>query len=468
MKTPNFLERNKKKSTLALLLLLLRRRKEVAPLLAVALLLVSFIFVGPMAGQMRLGGKVWGALLRIPVINYPLKGIELAGMKLALKFGYVTGGSYVSGSYSQMIAAFNAAREEKAGRWSALWRAIAAKGSKEAGGSAVNVVQMDLKDLSRWGGRNLNGVLTPEEAKRFTSGVYLAAGDMRGERAGFIAQADAAQGGFGGSGAMGPYAGAGFFASGPGIPAGGGIPPPGGDLPDVGVKKYPGEKGTQSEMYKKATSTGKHSASNIGVKSAECADKSRCPFRQLNDAHVYNSMASEPRCRSTSGCPPEYAMTNSGAVYDKVQLGGAPDVLTSPTPVPDLDGITGDVSIPSDSELSGLQSNADQLEKDAKACQEADALYHPQEESLMDQITAQCEKMTGMNCMTWIKITCPGFPMSFFVSCSTKKNKCNKEKDHMYNDLQAQYNNVIAAHVAACPFMQKGGASAYQLSGPGC
>ena len=464
MADATFLERNKKKSLLALLLLLIRSRKEIWPLLVVALLMVSFIFVGPLAGQFKFGGKVWSALLRVPGFSYAAQGLELTGMKLALKFGFISGGGYAGGSFPQLMAAFKAARDEKAGHWASLWRSAAAKGSGAAAGSVINVVQLDIKALT--GG----GILTPEDAQGYDKGVFIAEGDLRGERAAQLAAQAAAGKGVGPSAGIVTYAGVGFFAYGRAQAQGSGIPGPGGDLPNVGVKQYPGSPGQQSELYKKATKTGKHKASNVGVKASGTK-----AFAQLNDDYVHNSMATAPRCRSTAGCPPEYATTNSGAVYDKIQLSGASEVLTSPTPVADMDGIVGNVAIPSDEELSGLQSNADQLVKDAEACRQADLAHHDNEQSLLDQIEKKCEQMLSaqMECLKYLDPPCKcGCCWICFWcwgecnKCKSKKPPCKQSKAEI-DALMANYCSETKAHYNQCPFMQKQPYSCFGSGGVG-
>ncbi|MDE2238283.1 MAG: hypothetical protein KGK30_10355, partial [Elusimicrobia bacterium] len=245
------------------------------------------------------------------------------------------------------------------------------------------------------GGTTISAIPTPERLRDEDDSVALRPGDLQGRRQALLrrllsggwsgqagdgqgAYASSVLGGPGGPGgsagsmdstgsmgltagefsaagvsASGAYAGKGFFsggsfaAAGPALPAGAGAA--GG--PGSGNLHATVQNGRLSRMGAEQLQRGVRGLSNkLPVHGG------LSPMKQLADGNVRSTIASAPDCSPANGCPPEYASTNTGAVYDGNPI-GADDVgyLGSGAGVTGLDGVsTPDVTPPSETTLDGL------------------------------------------------------------------------------------------------------------------
>ncbi len=249
------------------------------------------------------------------------------------------------------------------------------------------------------GGTTINGILTPEDATRKGDGVDVADGaNGSGDGDGGLV-GKAWGGGFGGAGdsgasGWGGHAGlvtAGLFGAGEGSGGSGagtffsgyvGAAPHDllraalgstqvpklGKTQGFGAVKYKGQKGKLGWADARAASSQYGAHNTIG---GNCTGI-RCAFHQLATTRAHTMTSRDPACTADNGCPPEYAAANSGSSYDGNPVGtNSPNVITTNGVAPQVDGITTpNVNPPDQTQVDQYQQEAQDLESDAKQCQD--------------------------------------------------------------------------------------------------
>jgi hypothetical protein len=461
-----FLEKNKKKSALAALLLFIRTRKTVTALLLLVAL-ASFLFVSPSN----------------LILSFPGGARVAAGVAwIAGKVGVDTSKWGLAGGkrdYNDLLAAFRAAKDGggKAG-WAAFMRGgEAADAARMAAGSngSLGWVKGSAKDLEATGGSGANlpkpgsveGVLNKDDAKNAEEGdaVALNEGDMKGEGEGLVKSAFAggfgsgfgsggpgAAGGAGGSGGFlsgGSFAGSGFFGNGKGAASG--------KLGDIvkggleGIKAQPG-KGVQIQGAAKGQlSASKASTINArtskGLVGTHTISGQRA-FVQLAAGRGRAAISVAPNCTPGSGCPGEFASTQTGAVYDGNTItGDRTDILT----VPEIDGID-TPNLPDSGMADQYIKDAEKMDADAKKCRELDEQYGPIEKQYDQQQEALSRRFDSMGCGQG--------------GCSKSKARaCQRIGDQMKQLCRDSMNNARCPHIKQCPLTAKNNCSAAECEG---
>lgn len=464
-----FLDKNKKKSALAALLLFLRTRKTVTALLLL-IALASFLFVSPSNLLLSFPG---GARVAATVAWMAGKlGVDTSQWGLA-------GGKR---DYGDLLAAFRSAKEGggKAG-WNAFMRGGAgADGGLGIGGGtgSIGFVKGNARDLEALGGSGANlpkpgsveGVLNPDDAKNRGEGegVALSEEDVAGEREGMVKSAFA--GGFG-SGAFGntggdgnlsggAFAGSNFFGKGgPGAGGGfgGGAGATTGKLGDIvkggleGIKAQTG-KGVQVQGAAKGQMSASKASTismrtNKGLVGTHTISGQRA-FVQLAAGRGRAAISVSPNCTPGSGCPGEFASTNTGAVYDGNTISGdRTDILTAP----EIDGISSP-NLPDSGMADDYVRDAEKMEADAKKCRELDDKYGPQELAYDKQQEALSNQFDSMGCGQG--------------GCSKSKARaCQRMGDQMKALCRASM-GVRCQHIHECPLTAKNNCSASECDGP--
>lgn len=462
-----FLEKNKKKSALAALLLFIRTRKTVTALLLLVAL-ASFLFVSPSNF----------------ILSFPGGARVAAGVAwIAGKVGVDTSKWGLAGGkrdYGDLLAAFRAAKDGggKAG-WAAFMRGgEAADAARLAAGSTGSLgwVKGNAKDLEASGGSGANlpkpgsveGVLNPDDAKNAAEGdaVALGDGDVGGEREGLVKSAFA--GGFGsgfgsgfgngfgasGSGSGGgmlsggSYAGSGFFGGGKGAASG--------KLGDVvkggleGIKAQPGKgvqiQGAAKGQLSRARASAINARTNKGLVGTHTISGQRA-FVQLAAGRGRAAISVAPNCTPGSGCPGEFASTQTGAVYDGNTISGdRTDILTAPQ----IDGID-TPNLPDTGMADDYIRDAERMDADAKKCRELDDLYGPQERAFDKQQESLSRQFDSMGCGQG--------------GCSKSKAKaCQRMGDQM-KQLCRDSMTVRCKHIHECPLTAKNNCSASECEG---
>lgn len=453
-----FLEKNKKKGALAALLLFIRTRKTVTALLLLVAL-ASFLFISPSN----------------LILSFPGGARVAAGVAwIAGKVGVDTSKWGLAGGkrdYGDLLAAFRAAKEGggKAG-WAAFMRGDA-DAARRAGGAtgSLGFVKGDAKDLEGAGGSegklpkpgSVAGVLNPDDAKNTADGegVALSDGDLSGEREGLVKSAFA--GGFGsgfggGSGAGtaggglsgGSFAGAGFFGGGQGAASG--------KLGDIvkggleGIKTQPGKgvpiKGGAEGRLSKSRASEINARTGKGMVRTHTISGQRA-FVQLAAGRGRAAISVAPNCTPGSGCPGEFASTNTGAVYDGNTItGDRTDILT----VPEIDGIE-TPNVPDTGMADDYIAQAEKMDADAKKCRELDEQYGPQELAFDKQQEELSRQFDSMGCGQG--------------GCSKSKAKrCQRLGDQM-KQLCRDSMTVRCKHIRECPLTANNNCSPAECDG---
>jgi hypothetical protein len=438
-----FLDKNKKKSSLAALLLFLKARKSLSALLLLVLI-ASFLFVSPSYMLINLPG---GARLAA--------GVAWIAGKLGAdtsKWGLAGG----KRDYSDLVAAFKAAKDNggKAG-WSSFMRGGDGSGAG-AGSGSLDFVKGDRKDLesaSASGEKlpksgSVDGVLNPDDAKDRAEGNAVAVNEGEvGQGSGLVKSAFAggfAGGGAGGAGGFGSSLSGGAFAS-KGF-FGGDKSASSGKLSDrvnanlANVDKAAIAKGVQMQGGAKGQMS-KAQASRIDTRTSKGMVGSHTisgqrAFVQLAVGRGRAAISVAPNCTPGSGCPGEFAATNTGAVYDGNTLTGErTDILS----VPQIDGIS-TPNVPDTSMADDYVKDAEKMEADAQKCRELDDKYGPEETRLSEEQQRISDQFASLGCD--------------HMSCS-KKNKsklerCAKWGDDMKAACVATM-DVRCKHMHECP-----------------
>jgi len=463
-----FLDKNKKKSALAALLLFIRTRKTVTALLLLVAL-ASFLFVSPS-----------NLLLSFPGGARLAAGVAWVAGKVGMdtsKWGLAGG----KRDYGDLVAAFRSAKEGggKAG-WAAFMRGGSGGGSGAGmdGTGSIGFVKGSAKDLEAAGGSGKNlptrggveGVLNPDDAKNRAEGegVALAEGDVGGEREGLVKSAFA--GGFGaGSGAFGNSGGEGglsggvfaslnFFGKGGAGGASGGQSASSaklGDLVKNGLQGTEGRyaKGTQiqgaakGQMSRSLAST-ISARTNRGLVGSHTISGQRA-FVQLAAGRGRAAISVAPNCTPGTGCPAEFAATNTGSVYDGNSISGdRTDILTGPTEIGDV----GDSpNLPDSGLADDYIREAEKMDADARKCRELDEKYGPQELAFDKQQESLSREFDSMGCGQG--------------GCSKSKAKaCQRMGDRM-KDLCRASMGVRCKHIHECPLTAKNNCSPSECDG---
>ena len=470
-----FLEKNKKKGALAALLLFLRTRKTVTALLLLVAL-ASFLFVSPS-----------NLLLGFPGGARVAAGVAWMAGKMGVdtsKWGLAGG----KRDYDDLLAAFRAAKNGggKAG-WSAFMGGKGgADGTGAAGGGSLDFVKGNAKDLDAAGGSGANlpkpgsveGVLNPDDDKSRGDGdsVALSDADLSGEREGMVKSAfaggfgsggmgftangfgngsgSAASGGAGGDGMLsgGAFASSGFFGNGKGATSGSL-----GDVVKGGVEGIKGQtaKGVQIQGAAKGQLSAAHASvinarTSKGLVGSHTISGQRA-FVQLAAGRGRAAISVAPNCTPGSGCPGEFASTNSGAVYDGNTLTGTrTDILTTGGAVPDIGDIENPV-MPDTNLADDYVAQAEQMNADAEKCRALDEQYGPTEIAYDKQQEAVSKEFDAMGCGQG--------------GCSKSKAKrCERMGDQM-KDLCRAAMTVRCQHIHACPLTAKNACSPSECDG---
>ncbi|HBL17292.1 MAG: hypothetical protein A2X36_14065 [Elusimicrobia bacterium GWA2_69_24] len=462
-----FLQRNKRKGALAALLLMLRRGKGLAALLMMILMLSS-VFIVPS-----------GFFMGIPWVAKAVNMLGLAAL-------FADSGN---GGFSEFAEALRNARSSRNLMPTGAYRSRS--GGMNLSQSGMDLVRGELRDgqaktydgVAKDAGASVDGVLRPEDSKKMHEGVALSEGELadgllKSAMAGTFAQGGGPGGGVfsdrmglrGGSGASGSMS----LATTGGVGNTSGVSKSGGARGGAGAgravtrdtrlassvfrggargqsylsgvnggqlgKMVPGGTSYQraygggasaaadscftgapaiGPAQQKAYVTGGHRAQGTPTS----ADANGETFNSLAAGCVLGEVASPPTC--ISDCPGEFASGVSGAIYDgnKVDEG----MIASPNePVP----VTPDMT-----EVGGLLDQANQMEEDAKKCEEAEATYGPQERQLMSDIQELSSEASA---------TCGG------GGCEDNEDACRSLCNQMTSKCN-EYNTVAAQKAAACP-----------------
>lgn len=452
----NFLDKNKKKSALAALLLFIKTRKTVTALLLLVAL-ASFLFVSPS-----------NLLLSFPGGTRVAAGVAWIAGKVGVDTSQwgLAGGKR---NYSDLVAAFSAAKSggAKAG-WGAFMGGNPADASKVGGSSgSLDFVKGNAKDLEVAGGNKLptpgsvQGVLNPDDAKNVADGegVALSDKDMSGERAGLVKSAFAggfANGAGNGAGTAGEgmlsggaFASSGFFGNGKGAASG-----KLGDVVNGGLEGIKGQtaKGVQIQGAAKGQMSASRASqinarTNRGLVGTHTISGQRA-FVQLAAGRGRAAISVSPNCTPGSGCPGEFAATNTGAVYDGNTISGdRTDILTAP----EIDGISSP-NLPDSGMADDYVRDAEKMDADAKKCRELDDKYGPQElanDQAQERLSKQFESMgCGQG------------------GCSKSKAKaCERMGDQMKAQCRATM-TIRCQHIHECPLTAKNNCSPSECDGP--
>ncbi|MDX6771094.1 MAG: hypothetical protein SF051_16300 [Elusimicrobiota bacterium] len=438
-----FFDRNKKKSLLGLILLWIKENRTLSALLLLVAL-SSFLFVAPAATLMNLPG---GTKL--------VAGIAWVASRMGVdtsKWGFfVKGGAR---SYDDFIAALRQAKES--GSRPVGWGPFFGKPAEGAGPSSLDMVKGRRQDLEGGGyphgklpeGKDVAGILTPEDSKDAESGVTIDDALLAQQRGGLVRDANA--GGFapgardllgfagradalnsaGMSVGAGAYAGKGMFGDGTGAGT-----RPGDNIRGALATTDPGsvprgriQGGTQGRLSQsRAAAMSARVQRGISARSVN----SHRAFAQLADGRGRAAIATTPNC-VPPGCPGEFATANTGAVYDGNRITGAnTDILNAP----EIDGTS--PSIPDSSVADGYMRDAAQMEADAKKCRDLDEQYRDSENNAMAQMQAESDRFEQMGCGSG--------------GCSKSKAKRCKAQGNRIKQACRDYARIRNEHTNACP-----------------
>lgn len=428
-----FLQRNKKKGALALLLLFLQRGKGLGPLLFL-LLLLSFVFIAPNSGMM---GSGWLAQI---------------GKRLGLR------GELGSGEDTSQLVAFSDALRRAPGSKGGLGLmsglfGLGRGGSSYYGKNTVDMVKggkglageigsggdKTYDGVAEGKGKTVDGVLRPEDSKKYENGVALSDQEMAD---GLMQEAfaDEIQGGMGAEGlaelrqrmaaAGGPGAAKNYFqaratdkTSDMMRNAFGGSKMPGMSL---SLKGGPaGKMGTLKAQQLRASAKG-------GANLQGHAGTGTVMY-QLAEGKAYSVAAAPPPGNCDPGsCPGEFARTASGAVFDGNRVGG--QVLASEE--------FGDpsVNVPDQATIDSAIQQAAQAEEDAKKCEQAEETYGPQERAKMEEIQNLSNQLNSMGCASG--------------GCSKSKYKACMRVGNQMRSKCHEYNAIASQKAAACPLTE--------------
>lgn len=457
----SFLDRNKKKSLLALLLLFLRQRKALVLLLLI-LLLASSVFVVPGWVTGLPGGARFAA------------GVAWIAGKLGAdrsRWGLAPGGS---NSYSDLVAAFKAAKAGSNGGGLGWGGGYMGRGSGAAPGDSLDMIKGSRSDLEPTkmkdlgGNQTIKGIVDSSDPKAGKGPIPVAlnSGDLGGEREQTLHQGFAGflNGMLGGPGA--PGAGGRGPASGPGVGGGPGVGPDGrpltgaaalsggayankgffngtgGAVTQAGGLAYSGRQavGTAAVPPSRIAGAANGKLSAAASRAVETRAMQNAAtsvsmgggaFSQLAVGNARDQLAVE-HC-NPPGCPGEYAATNTGAVYDGTNI--TQGFLTSSDPGGgDSAGSTNpSVDVPPDSAVSGTTVDPGVVadcEQRLNSCENAKGA----DEKHLGQLDEQINSLMGQ-----MPSAC-GDP----CNCDPCTNLQNRINGICHGDLQQTINRIQA------------------------
>lgn len=187
-------------------------------------------------------------------------------------------------------------------------------------------------------------------------------------------------------------------------------------------------------------------------------------FYQLADGRARAMMARDPICTATKGCPPEYATTESGALYDGNRIGaGAPEVILAQE-APGLDNIdTAEAVIPSDTNLTTMQEEADRMTADAEACKLARE-KHIGTKSNPGPVTLAQKRISDIS-RSMRNMNCASVDPAMGGGCNRSNQGLARSCDGMGNQQKAacyDLDKAMLNHYNDCPLMQKDGPYRHQ------
>ena len=170
-------------------------------------------------------------------------------------------------------------------------------------------------------------------------------------------------------------------------------------------------------------------------------------FVQLAAGRGRAAISVSPNCSAGSGCPGEFAATNTGAVYDGNTISGErTDILTAPQ----VDGISSP-NLPDTGMADDYVKQAEQMDADAKKCRALDDQYGPQEHAYDMQQESQSKAFNSMGCGQG--------------GCNkAKANACKAMGNQMKATCRAAM-TVRCAHIHACPLTAKNECSPAECDG---
>ena len=412
-----FLERNKRKGALAAALLLLKKGKGVVPIAAMAAVM-AVIFVVPS-----------GLHEKVPFLG-----------TFAEKLGLRAPASSGIPNHEKIQEALDAARRNRPDFELAKLRS--GLPPSQYGRSTVDFVKKDAlpdkpsasPDIAKGSGKSVEGVLRPEDSKKMESGVPLAneelgSGLMNKALSDTVSNAEAAFSDKMGLKDGGSSSGGGSYSQGKADDKGANMVAAaldGTNVPKVGTGSgmAPGKLGwatpkSNARIGRAVGASGKSGGKNTVM-------------YQLAEGRAYSIAAAPPPGYCNPGpCPGEYASNAGGAPFDGNRAKGA--IVTSTEFGDNPAAVTPDMGA-----IGGLSEEAMQLEKDAKACEQAHAKYAPQEEQKMAEIQALSDQLNDMDCGGG--------------DCGGNASKCKKVGDQIEEKCR-EYNAIQQQHASACPLM---------------
>lgn len=359
--------------------------------------------------------RVLAALLCLTAVSFVLVFVSRSNLLTGS-----AGGPGAAGSWSRLLASFNAVKRDQGFSWAA----ILGRGPAATSPSSVDFVRGDAAEMGLVPGgaaRTVRGILTPEDAKRAGRDVALGDEDLEGARA---ASADLAQ--------PAAFAGRGFFAGSQGAAGRAGEQLRGAlDGSDVPAAGAGGVRGVSPGRLPKA----KGKQLSVGVLASmdrSLLDSSAKSVTDLVQARDRASISRAPDCTAANGCTTEFAASNLGAIYDGNQVKAAsPAGLSTPR----VDG----TSQLSSAEARGADAadEADRILRDLQTCQRTDADYSAREHELSLALQARIEQYRALGCpLIW--------------GSRKSRRRCDEKAVEVAVSCRL-YNAAQCAHIEACP-----------------
>ncbi len=415
-----FLRRNRKKGLLAFLLMFFSRGKGVGPLI-VMLALLSFVFIAPS-----------GYLMNIPFVS-----------KIAAKLGLR---SALGGGEMDTRALRDILRKARERR-----KRLSAPGALFGRGRGATALYgkstMDLvrgKDLKRGGartydavgrgkGRSIDGVLTPEESRKREQGVALQNGELlNGLMSGAYAE---------------EIMGGNFEEISHGAADGGGKMLSGARVDDPGAMLVKSRLSRAAvprvgRSLPRSAKAGKLSARRFrGISAAVSGSLGsmrtggrNTVMYQLAEGEAYSLAGAPPpgKC-DPNDCPSEYAKNISAVPFDGAKPYGG--ILSS-----EEMGDPAVPRVPSQAEIDSMINEAEQLERDAIACERANETWGPQMDASSARLQGYADRLNAMGCDS--------------SSCSrSKARRCKAVGDQMKSECGVQ-NTISQSWANDCPLTE--------------
>lgn len=325
--------------------------------------------IGPLSAVMAVGM----GFLMIPtgVVTSTLEsaaGLPVVGDWVAQAAG-VTKRSK-GGGYAELMAALKAARQEGGkSPWGLLSRSGRGDSLGMVRGSESEVLGAAkiAAKLNGNGGTTINGVLSPNEARRAGKGVQLTREDVLGETSAST---------YSGRGGVKVYAGRGLLTGGRLAPAqeedSARNPTRGAKAPDAAKNRAVADKEPKMTKTEFRTAVSNSESVDAGVQIGGPGSA----LAALADARTSGQRARAPNCTSDNGCTPEFANSSSAAVYDHNAVGKKNGGTQSAPAVTGVDGISTPSAILADGE-GDYVAEVEKIRHQQKSCLEADARFKP-------------------------------------------------------------------------------------------